>query len=205
MISENSHGKAYARSTATAINRKQNNSVQGQRVTVRDTFTTTSKKEFSPVNFRRYLERPDIMQNRDYYDYSKNLNDEMHDFKAKIIQKDTTNDMATTLCSRTGTNFYPRQTARQARLSTTNFGVNPEEAELKPKLLESKVVNHTKFFSLSNGFQKAFANDDKDKQMSIPIAGYSGHQRGDKAQNYFGRTFRDSAIQSKRLERSLKR
>ena len=83
--------------------------------------------------------------------------------------------------------------------------VNAEEAELKPRLLESKVSTQKGFFSLSNGFQKVFANDEKDKKMSIPIAGYSGHQRGDKAQNYFGRTFRDSAIQSKRLERSMKR
>lgn len=165
---------------------------------------TSQKKEFSPVNFRRYLERPDILANKDYEDYSKNLNEENFEAKTKVIQKSNSN-MANTLCSRTGTNFFPRKTARQQRFSMTRVEVNPDEAELKPKLLESRVVNQQQFFSLSNGFQKVFANDAKDKKMSIPIAGYSGHQRGDKAQNYFGRTFRDSAIQSKRLERSLNR
>lgn len=179
---------------------------QGQRVSAREQFTTLSKKEFSPVNFRRYLERPDIMKDKDYEDYSKNLNEEMYETKTKIIQK-TNPNMAGTICSKTGTNFFSsRKTARQARFSMTQESFNPEQAELKPKLLESKVVNQKSFFNLSNGFQKVFVNkDNDDKKMAIPIAGYSGHQRGDKAQNYFGRTFRDSAIQSKRLERSLKR
>lgn len=163
-----------------------------------------NKKEFSPVNFRRYLERPDILPNRDYEDYSKNINEEMYQHKTQVIQK--SNPMtASTLCSKTGTNFFPRKTARQARLSMTNTPVNLEEADLKPRLLESKIVTQKKFFNLSNGFQQVFANDKKDVKMAIPIAGYSGHQRGDKAQNYFGRTFRDSAIQSKRLERAYKR
>jgi hypothetical protein len=162
MISENSHGKAYARSTATAINRKQNKSVNGQRVSAKETFSTMNKKEFSPASFRRYLERPDIMHNRDYDDYSKNINDEMHDYKSNIIQKSTP-AMNSTLCSKTGSSFYPRQTARQARLSSTNFAVNADAAELKPRLLESKVINNKKFFNMSNGFQQAFSNDTKDK------------------------------------------
>lgn len=127
----------------------------------------------------------------------------MYDRKTKVLQR-TNPAMASTICSKTGTNFFNRQTVRQARLSSTNFEIRPETSELKPKLLESKVVNKREFFNLSNGFQKAFANDTEDKKIFIPIAGYSGHQRGDKAQNYYGRTFRDTAIQSKRLERTFK-
>lgn len=156
------------------------------------------------MNFRRYLERKDVFGNKDYEDYTKNINEEMYETKTQFIQK-TTPDMATTLCSKTGSDFFNnRKTARQARFSMTGTNFNPEEAEVKPKLLESKIVNKQSFFSLSNGFQKVFANE-RDKKLSIPIAGYSGHVRGDKAQNYFGKTFRDTAIQSKRLERSLQR
>ena len=39
--------------------------------------------------------------------------------------------------------------------------------------------------------------------MVIPIVGYGGHRRGDRSQNYFGKNFRDTTIQSKRLERNL--
>ena len=82
-----------------------------------------NKKEFSPTNFRRYLERPDNLKNRDYEDYSKKLNEELFEQKKHVIEK-TNPKMASTLCSRTGTNFFPRKTARQGRYASTNaFGL----------------------------------------------------------------------------------
>mmetsp|Transcript_20163 Transcript_20163/g.17863 ORF Transcript_20163/g.17863 Transcript_20163/m.17863 type:complete len:131 (+) Transcript_20163:573-965(+) len=130
----------------------------------------------------------------------------MYEKKAAVIQR-TNPMMASTLCSRTGTNFFPKKTARQGRFaSTNNFtgDLNPDETDLKPRLLESKVITQKNFFNLSNGFQRVFANDEKDQKLNIPIAGYSGHQRGDIAQNYFGKTFRDSAMDAKKLQRSAK-
>ena len=40
--------------------------------------------------------------------------------------------------------------------------------------------------------------------MVLPIAGFGGHRRGDKSQNFFGKSFRESSLQSKKLERDLK-
>lgn len=40
--------------------------------------------------------------------------------------------------------------------------------------------------------------------MVIPVCGYGGHRRGDRSQNFFGKSFRDTAIQSKFLEREMK-
>lgn len=77
--------------------------------------------------------------------------------------------------------------------------------EIKPRLLESQVSDSKEFFKLSDGFKHLFGNDKKDKRMIIPIAGYGGHRRGDRCQNFFGKSFRETGIQSKRLERSLKR
>jgi hypothetical protein len=71
--------------------------------------------------------------------------------------------------------------------------------DIKPKLLESRVAEDTNFFRVSDGFKKIFANDKKDSRMVIPICGYGGHRRGDRSQNFFGKSFRDVAIQSKRL------
>lgn len=76
--------------------------------------------------------------------------------------------------------------------------------DVKPRLLESKVSESNDFFRLSDGFKKIFANDKKDKKIVIPIVGYGGHRRGDRSQNYFGKSFRDTTIQSKRLERNLR-
>ena len=76
---------------------------------------------------------------------------------------------------------------------------------LKPSLLESKVSGSQEFFGLSDGFKKIFANDKKDKKIVIPICGYGGHRRGDRSQNYFGKSFRDVTIQSRGLQRSMKK
>ena len=70
--------------------------------------------------------------------------------------------------------------------------------------MESKVVNHPDFMGLSDGFKKVFANDKKDSNLVIPIVGFGGHRRGDRSQNYFGKNFRETTIQSKKLERQDK-
>jgi len=41
--------------------------------------------------------------------------------------------------------------------------------------------------------------------MVIPVCGYGGHRRGDRSQNFFGKSFRDTTIQSKKLERGLRK
>ena len=77
--------------------------------------------------------------------------------------------------------------------------------DIKPKLLESKVSDVPDFYRLSDGFKRIFANDKKDEKMVIPIVGYGGHRRGDRSQNYFGKNFRETTIQSMKLERNLKK
>jgi len=52
---------------------------------------------------------------------------------------------------------------------------------------------------LSDGFKKVFAKDKADEKMIIPISGYGGHRRGDRSQNFFGKSFRESSLQSKKL------
>jgi len=37
--------------------------------------------------------------------------------------------------------------------------------------------------------------------MKIPIVGYTGHRKGETAENLFGQNYRASTIQSKKLER----
>jgi hypothetical protein len=76
---------------------------------------------------------------------------------------------------------------------------------VKPSLLERKAVDQSSFMNLSTGFQKVFGSDDRDKKkLVLPIAGYGGHRRGDKCQNFFGKTFREHALQSKQLERNFR-
>ena len=77
--------------------------------------------------------------------------------------------------------------------------------DIKPKLLETRIAESNEFFRLSDGFKQIFANDKKDKKIVIPVCGYGGHRRGDRSQNFFGKSFREVAVQSKRLQRSLQK
>ena len=77
----------------------------------------------------------------------------------------------------------------------------PGKDIIKPRLLEGNLAQNMEFAGLSDGFKKIFASDKKDQKMVIPVVGYGGHRRGDRSQNFFGKSFRDQSIQSKALER----
>lgn len=66
--------------------------------------------------------------------------------------------------------------------------------EVKPKILESKISTREDFFNLSDGFKRVFAKDKSDTKLVLPIAGYGGHRRGDRSQNFFGKSFRESSL-----------
>ena len=85
------------------------------------------------------------------------------------------------------------------------MSMDVKNVEVKPALLESRVSSSKNFAIMSNGFQQVFTNDRTDVKMVIPVVGYGGHRRGDRAQNFFGKNFRETTIQSKYLERDLRR
>ena len=70
---------------------------------------------------------------------------------------------------------------------------------VKPKILESKVSTQTQFFGLSDGFKRVFAKDKNDQKLVIPISGYGGHRRGERSQNFFGKSFREDSLLSKKF------
>jgi len=49
-----------------------------------------------------------------------------------------------------------------------------------------------------------FSSDKSDQKMVVPVVGYGGHRRGDTSQNFYGKSFRDTTIQSKHLERQFR-
>ena len=75
---------------------------------------------------------------------------------------------------------------------------------VKPRILESRVSEKPDFYNLSDGFKRIFADDKKDMKIIVPVVGYGGHRRGDRSQNYFGKSFRETTIQSKCLERGFR-
>ena len=78
-----------------------------------------------------------------------------------------------------------------------------DNIEVKPRILESKLSRNEKFLGLSDGFKKIFAKDEQDQKMVIPIAGYGGYRTGERSANMFGKTFRETSLESKRLQRKM--
>lgn len=99
--------------------------------------------------------------------------------------------------------------------------VRSNQLYLKPGIIESRVAESPEAFSrLGEGFKKLFVDtttassqatmafgvkshltSGSPKPIVIPIAGYTGHKKGENAENLFGRCFRDVAIKSKIIER----
>ena len=75
---------------------------------------------------------------------------------------------------------------------------------VKPKIIESRISEKEDFCNLSDGFKRIFGNDKKDRKIIIPVVGYGGHRRGDRSQNFFGKSFRETTIQSKAIERQFR-
>lgn len=75
---------------------------------------------------------------------------------------------------------------------------------VKPKIIESRISEKDDFCNLSDGFKRIFGNDKKDRKIIIPVVGYGGHRRGDRSQNFFGKSFRETTIQSKAIERQFR-
>jgi len=83
--------------------------------------------------------------------------------------------------------------------STANF----KQLDVKPRLLETRIVDDDRFVNISDKFKRVFSGDREDQRLVLPISGYGGHRRGDRSQNFFGKPFREITIQSKRLQRQL--
>lgn len=112
MKAENIFGKSYARTTATANSNKRFNRNVGQTPKSIEKHLAHSENEF-----RRYLDAPELKQNKDYQDYATSLNREKYNEKNKILLEAPAISVGT-ICSRTGTDFFKGQGMRTKKLLT---------------------------------------------------------------------------------------
>ena len=156
-----------------------------------------------------------MIPRKDYEDYSRYINEQhagrKDQLNAGIARAATTARVSKTsmhksrssmneLMTSTGQNFFKTKT-RGFSFDTTARTQTPQ---VKPRILESKVSENPEFYNLSDGFKRIFGDDKKDQKVIVPVVGYGGHRRGDRSQNYFGKSFRDTTIQSKCLERNFR-
>ena len=70
-----------------------------------------------------------------------------------------------------------------------------KNVQVKPAILESKVMRSKDFQDLSETFKQVFTSaDKKDQQMRVPIVGYGGHRKGEMSENMFAKNFRETTM-----------
>ena len=210
--SENLFGKSFTKCSAMSINKKIE---KGFDMSVERRYQSQNNKSFNPRNFRRIVENPKLSNKKDYHEYTMNLNLSALNMRGKDFESTFTSSRIT---GGNGSNSYksPRSNSvmyydpRESSLSppksfrpASNLYGFQNEVQIKPVLLEKKLFEKEQFHQLSEGFKRLFVDDDAIDQTDIviPIAGYSGHRKGSKAENLYGKCYRNITIQSKRIER----
>ncbi len=94
--------------------------------------------------------------------------------------------------NRTMSNFRPGREMRT---------LNPFSTA-KKSLMEAKLEQHS--YKNSVEYSKIFPSENEVRSMVIPIAGYAGHRRGDRSQNFFGKPFRETSFQARKLQREMR-
>lgn len=135
--------KSYAKVTAELFSRQH---PLGPDTDPHTRFTATQRAAYKPGNFRRWVNEPSMMPQRDYDDYSKYVNDNHFDKKQNLLsqtqkvkmqsQREGGAKSVLLTPSSTGHGFSRFQNAkRSASIENVNKSV------VKPKVLESRVGN----------------------------------------------------------------
>lgn len=141
-----------------------------------------------------------MIPTKDFDDYTVFVNERQRDKKEHVVNQ--TRSLSSAPVGKRFDSIKASETNSRFR-NTTADGFNTD-VKIKPALLESRVSEKQDFFNLSDGFKKCFGSEKVDRKMVIPVCGYGGHRRGERSQNFFGKNFRDTSLQSKLLERSLR-
>jgi hypothetical protein len=196
---ENVFAKSFAKATSKSLAGR---IPTGADLSPNQRFTSQNMHAFSPKNFRRTVENPELEVKRDYLEYARAVN---------LMNTNEKNKFLSTLGStgETFTNYSGMRTTKIARgrnetlnhtvdLSGTTikspknnhlsfFGIREGDVQVKPKLFETKIAQKEDFMGLSDGFKRSFANDTNDqKNFKIPVVGYTGHRKGEKSENMIG-------------------
>jgi hypothetical protein len=131
--------------------------------------------EIAPVRTTRQTMTP--MRSTDFMSKTQHLN---------ISSLSTAKSSATGTRRGSSTDLFQQQQKKERPFSATEQSFDFKH--VKPRLIEQGVQDSPAYARLSEGFKRLFSADGRDRKMVIPISGYGGHRRGDRSQNFFGKT-----------------
>ena len=202
--SENLYGKSYSNNTAKSFKGKIPRGINHE---PKLRFVSQNTRVFKETNNRRIRDRPEFASKRDFLEYTATMNMNMNaETRAKntryMSQTGAFDKFRGTYHDQTDTTLSPKKHSRDLNGSPLSYLQNT--VQLKPRLVENGLAGKEDFAKLSPRFKQIMASGDDDWSMRLPIVGYQGHRKGEKAENMFAKSYRDTAILSTRQLRQTK-
>ena len=192
--SENLFAKSYADNTAKSFKEK---ITRGADLAPEKRFVSMSQKKYNDKHFRRVQQSPDNTSKRDYLEYMMTINQEHaakpNQTSTSFLQRAGSTDRFTgAYMDQTGATMSPQKYSRH--LNGSPMLTYSSKTQIKPAMLEKNLTGNQNYEKLPENFKRIFTEDMKDQQMKIPIVGYAGHRKGEKAENMYAKNYRDTAI-----------
>lgn len=161
-----------------------------------------NQKKFNEKHNRRLLEAPCETNYKDYLEYTMTVNKDIKDGRKELIQQSPSWLEKGQHIDPSKTTFAPSEFKRD--LNGSHLVYQAREVAVKPGVLEKGLATNENFARLSDGFKRVFSEDNEDRRMRIPVVGYTGHRKGETAENMFAKNFRESGFEAVRNLRIAK-
>ncbi len=184
-----SYAKASGKSYANQI-------LRGGDLPAQKRYASITSSKYNEKNFRRILERPeDMASKRDYLEYSITINRTASTTSKNFMKQTGSYDKYTKeYFDPSLTTNSPQKFKRDLNGSQLIYAA--DQIVIRPKLIESGLVDNPKYQKLPSKFQRIFAVDEDDQKMKLPIVGYCGHRKGEKAENIYAKNYRDLTLKA---------
>ena len=177
---ENLFAKSYAKVTGKALRmgtKRKNN------FTDKDRFYSQNSLEFNPYNFSRLIKEPELLENKDYLDYSSYVNKQLGSNKEKYIRSNSWNNNELYAVQTSNRSPFNSKIFAKSLLSQgnkiqniraasnisgnsdsgykTNYGAMPNKLDVTPikaRLVESRIAEKDEFLNLPSAFQNIYTN-----------------------------------------------
>lgn len=199
MHSENMFAKTYGETTGKIIAKEH---TIGNNISNQERFQTTTQSEFSAKNHRRLAENEEPLMKKDKEDFEEYFSTMGIDpiELARLPTETKAIDELPTIGYCGSQSLYRHNLIK--KMGAANYlDVSPLKAKLR-SVNNYDLRNTQDYQNLSNGFKKVVdkKTDLTQKNIKLPVVGYTGHRPGNKAQNFYGKPFKDCSMQSKWIE-----
>jgi len=204
IYSENQFAKTFGETTGKIIGQE---ITKGNNIPNSERFRTTTQEEFSHKNYRRLANNGEVLMKKDKEDFEEyfgTMGIDPIELARLPTEKRAIDDLPTV--GYWGSQSLYRHNLMKKAGSANYLDISPLKAKLR-SVSNYDLRATDGYQKVSNGFQATIDKntDLTKKDVKIPVVGYTGHRPGNKAQNFYGKPFKECTMQSKWIEQMTKK